>query len=48
VFEAQLSSGDGKSIPAIPVPIIKAFRDHDNERNRAPRLGEDNELLSNG
>jgi len=48
VFEAQLSSGDGKSIPAIPVPIIKAFRDHDNERKRAPRLGEDNESLING
>ncbi len=48
VFEAQLSSGDGKSIPAIPVPIIKAFRDHDNERKRAPRLGEDNESLTNG
>ena len=48
VFEAQLSSGDGKTMPAIPVPIIKAFRDHDNERKRAPRLGEDNELLFNG
>jgi crotonobetainyl-CoA:carnitine CoA-transferase CaiB-like acyl-CoA transferase len=48
VFEAQLSSGDGKQMPAIPVPIIKAFRDHDNDRKRAPRLGEDNESLTNG
>ena len=48
VFETQLSSGDGKTMPAIPVPIIKAFRDYDNERNRAPRLGEDNESLING
>ena len=48
VFEAQLSSGDGKQMPAIPVPIIKAFRNNDNERKRAPRLGEDNESLING
>ena len=47
VFEAQLSSGDGRQMPAIPVPIIKALRDHDNERKRAPRLGEDNESLIN-
>lgn len=47
VFEAQLSSGDGKTMPAIPVPIIKAFRNNDNERKRAPRLGEDNESLIN-
>ena len=48
VFEVQLSSGDGKTMPAIPVPIIKAFRNNDNERKRAPRLGEDNESLING
>ncbi|CAG2160716.1 CaiB/BaiF CoA transferase family protein [Cupriavidus numazuensis] len=45
LFDRRVLSSGGQEIPALPVPIVGAFRGPDLIRN-APRLGGDNEAVS--
>ena len=42
VFNEQLTSKSGDTIPAVPIPIINDLRKQ-SYRSRAPTLGEHNE-----
>ena len=43
VFDEILMSKSGNSMPAIPVPIVKALRNNDDRQRYAPLVGEHND-----